>query len=73
LKEEIAPGDFVVVDKFIDRTFAREKSFFGEVPPLEPEARNGRSAENLPDAGQSTERQWSWVDATTRSDVRRSC
>ncbi|MEM6408346.1 MAG: S-methyl-5'-thioadenosine phosphorylase, partial [Pseudomonadota bacterium] len=26
--EEMAPGDFVVVDKFIDRTFAREKSFF---------------------------------------------
>ena len=30
LKEEMAPGDFVVVDQFIDRTFAREKSFFGE-------------------------------------------
>ena len=30
LKEEFAPGDFVVVDQFIDRTFAREKSFFGE-------------------------------------------
>ena len=30
LKEEYAPGDFVVVDQFIDRTFAREKSFFGE-------------------------------------------
>lgn len=30
LKEEIAPGDFVFVDQFIDRTFAREKSFFGE-------------------------------------------
>jgi len=30
LKEEHAPGDFVVVDQFIDRTFAREKSFFGE-------------------------------------------
>jgi len=30
LKEEIAPGDFVIVDQFIDRTFAREKSFFGE-------------------------------------------
>lgn len=27
--EELAPGDFVVVDQFIDRTFAREKSFFG--------------------------------------------
>jgi 5'-methylthioadenosine phosphorylase len=29
LKEEHAPGDFVIVDQFIDRTFAREKSFFG--------------------------------------------
>ncbi len=30
LVEEMAPGDFVVVDQFIDRTFAREKSFFGQ-------------------------------------------
>jgi 5'-methylthioadenosine phosphorylase len=29
LKEELAPGDFALVDQFIDRTFAREKSFFG--------------------------------------------
>lgn len=29
LKEDYAPGDFVLVDQFIDRTFAREKSFFG--------------------------------------------
>jgi 5'-methylthioadenosine phosphorylase len=29
LKEELAPGHFVLVDQFIDRTFAREKSFFG--------------------------------------------
>ncbi|MGP3698712.1 S-methyl-5'-thioadenosine phosphorylase [Rhodobacter sp. NSM] len=28
-KEEMAPGDFVVVDQFIDRSFARQKSFFG--------------------------------------------
>ncbi len=28
-REEYAPGDFVVVDQFIDRTVAREKSFFG--------------------------------------------
>ncbi len=27
-RDEMAPGDFVVVDQFIDRTFAREKSFF---------------------------------------------
>jgi 5'-methylthioadenosine phosphorylase len=29
LKEEYPPGHFVVIDQFIDRTFAREKSFFG--------------------------------------------
>jgi 5'-methylthioadenosine phosphorylase len=28
-KDELPPGKFVVVDQFIDRTFAREKSFFG--------------------------------------------
>ena len=30
LKEQFAPGHFVLVDQFIDRTFARKKSFFGE-------------------------------------------
>jgi 5'-methylthioadenosine phosphorylase len=30
LREHLAPGMFVIVDQFIDRTFAREKSFFGE-------------------------------------------
>ncbi|TGY87581.1 S-methyl-5'-thioadenosine phosphorylase [Marinicauda algicola] len=29
LREELAPGAFVVVDQYVDRTFAREKSFFG--------------------------------------------
>ena len=29
LNEELPPGTFVLVDQFIDRTFAREKSFFG--------------------------------------------
>jgi 5'-methylthioadenosine phosphorylase len=29
LKEELPPGHFVIVDQFIDRSFAREKSFFG--------------------------------------------
>lgn len=29
LREDYAPGDFVLVDQYIDRTFAREKSFFG--------------------------------------------
>ena len=28
LKEPLAPGSFVIVDQFIDRTFARVKSFF---------------------------------------------
>jgi 5'-methylthioadenosine phosphorylase len=30
LREELAPGAFVLVDQFIDRTFARAKSFFGK-------------------------------------------
>jgi 5'-methylthioadenosine phosphorylase len=30
LREDLAPGDFVVVDQYIDRTFARAKSFFEE-------------------------------------------
>jgi 5'-methylthioadenosine phosphorylase len=29
LQEHLPPGSFVIVDQFIDRTFAREKSFFG--------------------------------------------
>jgi 5'-methylthioadenosine phosphorylase len=29
LKETLPPGTFVVIDQFIDRTFARAKSFFG--------------------------------------------
>lgn len=29
LREDFSPGDFVIVDQYIDRTFAREKSFFG--------------------------------------------
>jgi len=28
-REDLKPGSFVLVDQFIDRTFAREKSFFG--------------------------------------------
>jgi len=28
-REELSPGTFVIVDQFIDRTFARAKSFFG--------------------------------------------
>ncbi len=30
LREDAAPGDFVLVDQFVDRTFARPKSFFGK-------------------------------------------
>src|SRR5213595_2807702 len=30
LREDLVPGDFVVTDQFIDRTFARAKSFFGK-------------------------------------------
>jgi 5'-methylthioadenosine phosphorylase len=30
LKAELPPGHFVIIDQFIDRSFAREKSFFGE-------------------------------------------
>ena len=28
LKQELPPGQFVIIDQFIDRSFAREKSFF---------------------------------------------
>ncbi len=30
LREDYPPGHFVIVDQFIDRSFAREKSFFGQ-------------------------------------------
>lgn len=30
LREELKPGHFVVADQFIDRTFGRPKSFFGQ-------------------------------------------
>ena len=30
LKEDLEPGKFVIVDKFIDRTFSRNKTFFDE-------------------------------------------
>jgi 5'-methylthioadenosine phosphorylase len=30
LREDLPPGNFVLVDQFIDRTIARAKSFFGE-------------------------------------------
>ncbi|WP_343039082.1 S-methyl-5'-thioadenosine phosphorylase [Propylenella binzhouense] len=30
LREDLSPGMFVLVEQFVDRTFAREKSFFGK-------------------------------------------
>ena len=30
LKEELSPGKFVIIDQFIDRTFARNKTFFDD-------------------------------------------
>jgi len=30
LREQLSPGTFVLIDQFIDRTFKRETSFFGE-------------------------------------------
>ncbi len=30
LREDFLPGHFVIIDQFIDRSFAREKSFFGD-------------------------------------------
>ncbi|MBM3956931.1 MAG: S-methyl-5'-thioadenosine phosphorylase, partial [Gemmatimonadetes bacterium] len=30
LREHLHPGTFVIVDQFVDRTFARRKTFFGE-------------------------------------------
>lgn len=57
LREDIAPGDFVVVDQFIDRTHLRERSFFGDgvvahVPMADPVSRRlgefaARAAEPL--------------------------
>ena len=30
LKEDLSPGTFVIIDQFIDRTFARVKTFFND-------------------------------------------
>ena len=30
LKENLSPGKFVIIDQFIDRTFARHKTFFDD-------------------------------------------
>ncbi len=54
LKENLAPGMFVIVDQFIDRTFAREKSFFdtglvAHVSMADPVC--GRLGDHLEEAG----------------------
>jgi len=56
LREDVPPGSFVLVDQFIDRTFARAKSFFGtgcvaHVSMAEPVCR--RVGDALVAAGQS--------------------
>jgi 5'-methylthioadenosine phosphorylase len=56
LQERYAPGTFVLVDQFIDRTFARPKSFFGtgcvaHVSMARPVC--GRLADRLDAAGRS--------------------
>lgn len=60
LRADLPPGTFVIVDQFIDRTYAREKSFFGSglvghVPfahPVSPlladVAAKALAAENIP-------------------------
>jgi 5'-methylthioadenosine phosphorylase len=62
LKEELPPGTFVLIDQFIDRTFAREKSFFGTgcvghvpfaypiSPGLQARAEAALKAEGIPHA-----------------------
>ncbi|MGI9522674.1 MAG: S-methyl-5'-thioadenosine phosphorylase [Hyphomicrobiaceae bacterium] len=59
-RESLAPGVFVIVDQFIDRTFARDKSFFGPglvahvsvadpvSPRLVDEVAKAVQAENIP-------------------------
>ena len=56
LREGLAPGDFVVVDQYVDRTHSRARSFFGEgcvahVPMADPVC--GRLAGLLADAGEA--------------------
>ena len=59
-REELPPGTFVLADQFIDRTFAREKSFFGPgcvahvaladpvSPRLAARVEDAAKAENIP-------------------------
>jgi len=60
LREDLAPGTFVLVDQFIDRTYARPKSFFGKgcvahvsmaqpvCPKLVDALANAAEAEDIP-------------------------
>jgi 5'-methylthioadenosine phosphorylase len=54
-REDLAPGTFVIVDQFIDRTHAREKSFFGKgfvahVSMAHPSARSSPMRSSKPAA-----------------------
>ena len=84
LKEELPPGDFVIVDQFIDRSFAREKSFFGNgcvahvsmadpvCPRLGDALRGGRGPARPahPPAAAAT---WSWKARNSRPGRKASC
>src|SRR5256885_14172667 len=57
LREDLVPGDFVVIDQFIDRTFARAKSFFGKGSVAHVSMAHqvcGRICDALPDTGTET-------------------
>ena len=61
LREDIAPGDLVVVDQFIDKTFRRQSSFFGGFGAVHCEMADptcGRVREMLLDAAKG-------IDVTT--------
>jgi 5'-methylthioadenosine phosphorylase len=68
LREELAPGEFVAVDQFIDRTVGRERSFFGEgvvahvglADPVCPRLAKF-AADAARKAGASVHRGWTYV------------
>ncbi len=56
LREEISPGELVVVDQFIDKTFKRQSSFFGGFGAVHCEMTEpvcGRLRKNLMDAAKT--------------------
>ncbi|MHC4387700.1 MAG: MTAP family purine nucleoside phosphorylase, partial [Planctomycetota bacterium] len=58
LREEIAPGDLVVVDQFIDKTFKRHSTFFGDYAAVHCEMAQptcGRLREVLLNAAKNTD------------------